>query len=371
MTTESEPAEIEFDGVRLEYPQTDFGLELTLPARRGGILGFLGRSGSGKSTTIKIAAGLIRSRNSKSRWFRLRAPAIFHTGRFLINGKDCGALEPADRRAFLISQHSNLYPHLTIRNNLALLDRNGVAASLAILEELDVMHTLDRFPSQISAGESQRVSLVKAMIAKAAFVLFDEPSSALDLDLKIELLNVLRSFHEKHPATYIFVSHDQDILMSLADTIAVLDKGRILQMAAPELLLNVPEHPIVAASIDPFFRVPLDHLASAEDGFMGALVHFHGPPLPGAASQAVLNTRMLAVQQHAQAPTGWTVEVESARTSYIAGQQVLQLRPKASAKDWMLPVNNGHAEQPTATRFLRIPSHALHLFDPKSRRVPH
>lgn len=214
--------------------------EISIEIADGELLVLVGPSGCGKSTLLRCIAGL-------------ETPT---RGRILIDGKDVSHLEPRDRDIAMVFQSYALYPHLTVRENLAfglkmrktpaaeIEKRVGEAAAMLGLEAL-----LERRPAQLSGGQRQRVAMGRAVVRRPKAFLFDEPLSNLDASLRGQMRVELMRLHQRLGATMVYVTHDQVEAMTLADRIAVLEKGRLMQVGAPGELYARPANLFVARFI--------------------------------------------------------------------------------------------------------------------------
>ncbi len=197
----------------------------------------LGPSGCGKTTTLRMIAGLD--------W-----PTA---GQILIDGQDKTLAKPGERDIAFVFQNFALYPHLTVAENIAFPLR---AQGLSAMErDLRVGDTLRKFglasyakwkPKQLSSGEQQRVSLARAVVRNPKAFLMDEPLGTLDAELREQTREQLRALHNEIKATTVFVTHDQQEAMSLADRIAIMQNGRLLQYDTPRNVYANPAHLFVA-----------------------------------------------------------------------------------------------------------------------------
>ncbi len=208
-------------------------LDLTIPA--GSFFALLGPSGCGKTTTLRLVAGLEEPTE----------------GRILIGGKDVTALKPYQRQVNTVFQSYALFPHMTVLDNVAfglrrrkISDPVGKAHEALRLVELD--HLATRKPQQLSGGQQQRVALARAVVNRPALLLLDEPLGALDLKLRRQMQLELKSIQNEVGLTFLHVTHDQEEAMTMADTVAVMNKGRIEQLGAPEDLYELPRTVFVA-----------------------------------------------------------------------------------------------------------------------------
>jgi spermidine/putrescine transport system ATP-binding protein len=208
-------------------------LNLTIPA--GSFFALLGPSGCGKTTTLRLVAGL----------------EDVTSGQVMIGGKDVTATKPFQRPVNTVFQSYALFPHMTVLENVAfglrrrrISDALGKAHEALRLVELD--HLAARKPQQLSGGQQQRVALARAVVNRPALLLLDEPLGALDLKLRRQMQLELKSIQTEVGLTFVHVTHDQEEAMTMADTVAVMNKGKIEQLGSPEDLYELPKTAFVA-----------------------------------------------------------------------------------------------------------------------------
>ncbi|HMM82558.1 MAG TPA: ABC transporter ATP-binding protein [Terrimesophilobacter sp.] len=228
-------ADLELVGIKKRFPGFTAieHLDLTIPA--GSFFALLGPSGCGKTTTLRLVAGL-------------EDPT---EGSILIGGKDVTKLKPFQRQVNTVFQSYALFPHMTVLDNVAFgLRRRKIEDPVAkahealVLVELD--HLAARKPQQLSGGQQQRVALARAIVNRPALLLLDEPLGALDLKLRRQMQLELKSIQEEVGLTFVHVTHDQEEAMTMADTVAVMNKGEIEQLGAPQDLYELPRTAFVA-----------------------------------------------------------------------------------------------------------------------------
>ena len=251
-------AEVALEGVSKVYPGGVLAVsELNLTISQGELLVLVGPSGCGKTTTLRLLAGL-------------ETPTC---GLIRINGEIVNSWPPRRREIAMVFQRPALYPHRTVRDNLAfsqflrqagrwsllrrlfqhrraqaakaeLKDRVNEAARLMGLEGV-----LDRRPGQLSGGQQQRVSLGRALVRRPQVLLLDEPLNNLDARFRLDLRRELHLLHRRFPATMVYVTHDPVEALALGDRIAVLKEGRLQQVDRPQTLLERPCNRFVAGFI--------------------------------------------------------------------------------------------------------------------------
>ncbi len=232
-------------GLTLQHVGKTFGRtrvlhDVSLDAGDGAFIVLLGPSGCGKSTLLRIIAGL--------------EPQT--AGSVYIGGECVDNVPPRDRDIAMVFQHYALYPHLTVRENLAFglkMRRVPKPVIEARLDEtaalLDIHDLLDRKPKELSGGQQQRVAMGRATVRKPKLFLFDEPLSNLDARLRTSMRVELKRLHRRLGATMVYVTHDQAEAMTLGQTIIVMNHGRIQQIGRPEQIYHAPGNPFVAGFI--------------------------------------------------------------------------------------------------------------------------
>ncbi|GGB97758.1 ABC transporter ATP-binding protein [Cellulomonas carbonis] len=208
-------------------------LSLSVPA--GSFFALLGPSGCGKTTTLRMVAGLERATS----------------GRILLGGSDITATRAHQRPVNTVFQSYALFPHLDVLENVAFGLRrtkapDAVPRARAALELVEMAHMADRRPSQLSGGQQQRVALARAVVNNPAVLLLDEPLGALDLKLRRQMQSELKRIQNEVGQTFVHVTHDQEEAMTMADTVAVMNAGRIEQQGPPEELYELPRTAFVA-----------------------------------------------------------------------------------------------------------------------------
>src|SRR5690554_4396358 len=228
-------ADLELVGIRKRFPGFTAIEELDLKIPAGSFFALLGPSGCGKTTTLRLVAGLEEAT----------------AGRILIGGKDVTATKPYQRPVNTVFQSYALFPHMTILENVAFgLKRRKIADATQkaheALELVELGHLAQRKPGQLSGGQQQRVALARAVVNRPAVLLLDEPLGALDLKLRRQMQLELKHIQEEVGLTFVHVTHDQEEAMTMADTVAVMNEGRIEQLGPPEELYELPRTAFVA-----------------------------------------------------------------------------------------------------------------------------
>ena len=224
--TRAAPA-LELERLRRAYGAVVAVEDVSISLEKGEFLTLLGPSGSGKTTTLRLIGGF-------------EAP---DGGEIRIDGAPAQHLPPYLRDTATIFQSGALFPHKTVADNIAFgLRMRGVSREeigRRIAEALDIVRLAgkeDRYPEQLSGGQRQRVALARSLAVRPAVLLFDEPLSALDLSLRLQLRAEIRRLHQKIGFSAIYVTHDQDEAMALSDRVAVMNRGRIEQIDRPDIV---------------------------------------------------------------------------------------------------------------------------------------
>jgi putative spermidine/putrescine transport system ATP-binding protein len=222
------------------YGETAAVDAVDLDVRKGEFLAMLGPSGCGKTTTLRMIAGLVPTT----------------AGQIVVDGRDLTNVPPYQRDMGLVFQSYALFPHLSVAANVAFgLEMRGLAKSdirSRVAEALQLVRLTgyeDRRPSQLSGGQQQRVALARALVIRPLILLLDEPLSNLDAKLREEMRNEIRDIQRRLGTTAIFVTHDQDEALTMADRVVVMNKGRIEQTGTPEDLYERPSTAFVAAFV--------------------------------------------------------------------------------------------------------------------------
>jgi ABC-type sugar transport system ATPase subunit len=242
--------------------------DVNLDVRDGEFMVLVGPSGCGKSTLLRLVAGLETA----------------ESGRIRLNAEDVTLFGPQQRDLAMVFQSYALYPHMTVRDNLAygLRVRRTDAAAIrtriaAVAEALEIEALLGRRPSQLSGGQRQRVALGRAMVREPKAFLFDEPLSNLDPSLRAQARAELLRLHRRLKTTIVYVTHDQEEAMTLADRVAVMRAGVIEQVAPPLDVYARPANTFVAGFIGSppmnLLPAPLPGVTAPADAIIGVRPH--------------------------------------------------------------------------------------------------
>lgn len=244
-------ASLSLKNIGKSYGKTKVLQGVDLEIADGEFLVLVGPSGCGKSTLLRCIAGL----------------EAISAGELFINERLVNYVEPRDRGVAMVFQSYALYPHMTVRENMgfALKIRKEKKEQIkARVEEVGQMlglhDLLDRYPKELSGGQRQRVAMGRAIVREPQVFLFDEPLSNLDAKLRTQMRVELKKLHERLATTMVYVTHDQVEAMTLADRIAVLDKGTLQQVGSPQELFERPINRFVAQ----FIGSPAMNILSAD-----------------------------------------------------------------------------------------------------------
>src|SRR6056300_840515 len=232
---------IELQNLKKVYDNKEVAVnDVSISISDGEFLILVGPSGCGKSTTLRMIAGL----------------ETITDGQIKIDEQVINDLPAGKRDIGMVFQNYALYPHMTVRGNLEfplkikkvskseIKDRVVEIANLVEIDEL-----LDRYPKQLSGGQRQRVALGRAIVREPKAFLFDEPLSNLDAKLRSQMRNEIIALQRKLNITSVYVTHDQTEAMTMGDRIVIMDKGKVMQVGAPDEIYNSPSNIFVAEFI--------------------------------------------------------------------------------------------------------------------------
>ncbi len=226
---------------------------VSLDVRDGEFIAILGPSGCGKTTLLRLVAGFDRAEEGS-----------IAIGDRVVSSPDAH-LPPEDRRIGIVFQSYALWPHMSVADNVGYsLKVAGVAAperERRVREALDLVGLgafAERRPAMLSGGQRQRVALARCLVASPSLVLLDEPLANLDVHLRASMEDEFHDFHARTGTTMFYITHDQAEAMALADRIAVMDKGRLMQLATPSELFREPANEMVAGFIGNGLIVPAE-----------------------------------------------------------------------------------------------------------------
>lgn len=235
--------------------------QVSLEIKSGSLVALLGPSGSGKSTLLRLISGL-------------ESP---DSGRIFLTGEDATDRSVQDRNIGFVFQHYALFKHLTVRKNIAfgmeIRKYPPDKVKKRVEELLDLVQLAgmgDRYPSQLSGGQRQRIALARALAVEPKVLLLDEPFGALDAKVRKDLRAWLRRLHDEVHVTTVFVTHDQEEAMEVADEIVVMNKGRVEQIGTPANVYDHPATAFVMSFIGPVNVLPSSSRIFQNNGFDSA-----------------------------------------------------------------------------------------------------
>jgi sulfate/thiosulfate transport system ATP-binding protein len=306
---------------------------VSLEVKTGSLVALLGPSGSGKSTLLRIIAGL-------------ETP---DTGDIWLVGENSTYRSVQQRNIGFVFQHYALFKHLTVRDNIAFAmdlrkhPKNKIRQRVNELLELVQMQQFgDRYPSQLSGGQRQRIALARSLAVQPRILLLDEPFGALDAKVRKDLRAWLRNLHSEVHVTTVFVTHDQEEAMEVADELVVMNQGRVEQIGSPSEIYDNPATPFVMSFIGPVNVLP---------GNIGILPH---KGMKSADEKVFLRPHDICIQQDADDYTtsadverithlGWEIRVElvlqsgTVLNAHLSREQFYQLRLEKGDRIYIKP----------------------------------
>ena len=334
-------------------------------ARQGELLMIVGPSGCGKTTTMRMIAGLEQA----------------SAGDILFDGQRVNELPTQQRDVAMVFQNYGLYPHMTVRENIAfglkmaktpreeIVKRTSKAADLLQLKDY-----LDRRPAQLSGGQRQRVAIGRAIVREPDVFLFDEPLSNLDAALRVQMRIEIAKLHNDLKATMIYVTHDQVEAMTMADKIVVLNAGKIEQVGSPLELYHRPNNLFVATFIgSPKMNLLPGEVTDVANNVASVLlqggatisVDTHGKSLP--KGKVTLGIRPEHIELVASGAKN-TISGKVTLSEHLGGETMLYVETGALAQ--CVVKADGLARQKIGEAVtLALPSNVCHLFDAEGRAL--
>jgi sn-glycerol 3-phosphate transport system ATP-binding protein len=330
------------------------GIDVVIPDRHFVVI--VGPSGCGKSTLLRMIAGL----------------EDISAGTISIGGTVMNDIEPADRGCAMVFQNYALYPHITVRQNIAyplrlaklpVAERDKRVADAARI--LNLHDYLDRRPAQLSGGQRQRVAMGRAIVREPDVFLFDEPLSNLDAQLRVQMRIEIKRLHKRLDATSIFVTHDQVEAMTMADTLIVMNGGRVEQIGSPGEVYRKPASLFVAG----FMGSPPMNLLPALVGESGEVwIEGMSNSAPAAAAQLPEGTALsLGIRPEsivASTVPGSGLAVTVDLVEELGGSRVAYCTLGSRELAVVLPAGEDQIEGKTI--WLRLNTEAMHAFDPET-----
>lgn len=240
MTLSESAIKVQIENLSKIYPNGDGVRGVNLDIYEGEILTLLGPSGCGKTTILRVLGGF----NEVTE------------GTVKIDGEDVTKLSPEKRPTGMVFQSYNLWPHMTVFENLAFGMKLRKTPAKQIKKEIEEMLALlkmdgteKKYPTQLSGGQQQRIAIARSLLLKPAVLLLDEPFSALDAKIRMQMREELKRIQSELNITVVFVTHDQEEAMSLSHRIVVMNKGEMAQVGTPSEIYDAPKDSYVASFI--------------------------------------------------------------------------------------------------------------------------
>ncbi|WP_101297004.1 ABC transporter ATP-binding protein [Halegenticoccus soli] len=365
-------ARVEFDNVTKVFEDTSGPIvaveELDLDIPDGEFVVLVGPSGCGKSTTLRMLAGL----------------ETITDGEIRLDGERINDRSPKERDIAMVFQSYALYPHKTVRQNMAYglklssdLDDEEIdrrveeAARMMGIEDL-----LDKKPGSLSGGQQQRVATGRAIVREPAVFLFDEPLSNLDAKLRKHMRTELSRIHSELGITTIYVTHDQEEAMTMADRIAILDNGELQQVGSPKEVYYRPANVFVADFIGSpsmnFFDVDLQHDGAGSPALVGNGFTYEVSDeltelLDASETEFVLGVRPENVRIAEDAPTGKSISATVDVVEVVGSDNFVYL--DVSGRECRVRTSSEIEPEEGETVTLTFDESDLHLFDRNSERA--
>ncbi|QTN21160.1 sulfate ABC transporter ATP-binding protein [Rhizobacter sp. AJA081-3] len=346
---------IEVRNLNKRFGQTVVCDNLNLDIPAGELVALLGPSGSGKTTLLRIIAGL----------------EVPDSGTVLFHGADATNTNVRERQVGFVFQHYALFAHMTIFENVAFglrvrpkatrpSEKEITSKVTELLKLVQLDWIADRYPHQLSGGQRQRIALARALAVEPRVLLLDEPFGALDAKVRKELRRWLRRLHDEVHVTSVFVTHDQEEAMEVADRIVVMNEGRIEQQGTPDEVYDNPATPFVLQFLGDvnLFHGRFGHGPGSKDGEV-SYVRPHELQIVEVAEEGSLavtlaqaltvgpNTRLEFKRLSVDGSESGYVDVELPRAEYVALRDRLGLKPGSAV----------HLRPRKVTRFAEEPLH--------------
>ncbi len=347
-------ADLRLEGICKSFPGgADALRDVDLEVDDGELLAVLGPSGSGKTTLLRIIAGLEHATS----------------GTVSFDGRPMNGCPPRDRNVAMVFQDAALYPHLTVRGNLAFgattrrVPRVEVTRRVEqVAAVLGLAGLLDRLPRSLSGGEQRRVALGRAVVVEPACTLYDEPLGSLDATLSRRLRVELRALHGRLRRTALYVTHDQEEALGIGDRVMVLAGGRVLQVGSPQEVYHKPADRFVAGFVgDPqmnFVAGVVEGAIFAEPGGIRVAVDGYGSPT---RRPAVLGVRPSSLTRSRDG----VFEVQVDDVTVVGDHADVSGRTAGgTAIAARLPASDRPRPRKGETVQLAAPPGTLHLFEP-------
>jgi sulfate transport system ATP-binding protein len=348
---------IEVQHIRKQFGQFTALDDVSLQFADGELTALLGPSGCGKTTLLRIIAGL----------------EFPDAGRVLLDGADASASHVRERQVGFVFQHYALFKHMTVFENVAfglrVKPRKERPSEAQIREKVKKLLELvqldwiaDRYPPQLSGGQRQRIALARALAVEPRVLLLDEPFGALDAKVRKELRRWLRQLHDELHVTSIFVTHDQEEALEVADQIVLMNKGRVEQLGTPDAVYNQPASPFVYGFLG---NVNLFH-GRVNDGVLASgEAKFEAPQYAGVQNGegiAYVRPHDLEVERYAPGLEGVAVKLRRAHAIGPLAQLDLERADNAQLIEAVIPNEQYRALKLRDGETLLVKPRRMHVF---------
>jgi iron(III) transport system ATP-binding protein len=330
---------VHIENIAKKYGKTQALAGVSLVLEPGTLTAVLGPSGCGKTTMLRALGGFLQ----------------IDSGRILFGGVDVTELPPQDRGAALVFQNYALWPHMSVYDNIAYglkikrIPKNEIEERVRKIVDLvglsEDMLEKNRKPTQLSGGQQQRVALARALVIEPSLLLLDEPLSNLDAKIRSRLRVYIREIQQKIGITALYVTHDQEEALSIADTIIIMNRGQIMQRGTPQEIYSKPENIFVAEFIGD--STIIKGIAREDDGILIADNIISGLPIQGTEKvragdkvNVVLRAADLSIYPETY-DTGrihdsLTLNAKAERSMFIGSQykHIIQFKDQTIFADW-------------------------------------
>jgi sulfate transport system ATP-binding protein len=348
---------IEVQHIRKQFGQFTALDDVSLQFADGELTALLGPSGCGKTTLLRIIAGL----------------EFPDAGRVLLDGADASASHVRERQVGFVFQHYALFKHMTVFENVAfglrVKPRKERPSEAQIREKVKKLLELvqldwiaDRYPPQLSGGQRQRIALARALAVEPRVLLLDEPFGALDAKVRKELRRWLRQLHDELHVTSIFVTHDQEEALEVADQVVLMNKGRVEQLGTPDAVYNQPASPFVYGFLG---NVNLFHGRVHEGVLASGEARFQAPQYAGVQNGegiAYVRPHDLDVERYTAGGEGVAVKLRRAHAIGPLAQLDLERADNAQLIEAVIPNEQFRALNLREGETLLVKPRRMHVF---------
>lgn len=329
-------ASIEFKNVTKQFDKTVVIQDLNLKINDGSFTVLVGPSGCGKTTLLRMIAGI--------------GPQT--SGEVLVGDQDVTDIEPGKRGVAMVFQNYAIYPTMTVRDNIEFGLKNQKIPKeertrrvKEACEKVGMTEYLDRKPGTLSGGQRQRIALARAIVKNPSVFLMDEPLSNLDAKLRVQMRVELIELHKKLKTTFVYVTHDQVEAMSMADTIVLMNQGKIQQMDSPSVMYKDPDNLFTAR----FIGSPAMNVKTFEDG-------------------ACFGFRPEAGKMSKEAEGGWYKMKGTIAAREMLGSETLYTVRNAEQDTFVIKTGDD-SHKVDETIYISVPKEKIYLFGKDEKRI--